>query len=304
MAARRIVRRRRIAAILTVLHGRFYFAAALAARLSGIPYIVVVHDDYVTGMNTMVRRLTKAIMRNAAHVYSVSPEMQDTIQSQFGVESELQRPASERPRFESVPPQSHELSIVYAGQITWAVQDSISALIDLIMSGKLKEYGVESAKVHLYTVVKEERKRAWGWDHPDVVVHPWVGQAELPEVLHRADILFLPFSFAPAERHTVETAFPSKTADYLASGTPILVFGPNYSSIVAYARREGFAEIVTEPGSESLARAIQRIALDPDHRQKLGSRALQVFSKYHDISKQRSEFMHVLYAITQEYSRK
>jgi glycosyltransferase involved in cell wall biosynthesis len=303
LAVRRAIRQRQIAAVLTILHGQFYLAAAVAARLSGIPYVVFVHDDYTTGMNIISRKLTRAVLRNAAHIYCVSPGMQNTIRSQFGVQSELQWPATERPHFESARQGSDELSIVFAGSITSAVEDSLRALADLIKSGKLTDCGIGKAKLHLYTVVKEEQKRAWGWDHPSIEVHPWVAQGELPQILSKADILFLPFSFASAERHTVETAFPSKTADYLASGTPVLVSGPNYSSLVAYARREGFAEMVTEADPQLLADAIRRIALDPRHRAALRSRALEVFAKYHDIGQQRSDFLRVLNSIVTERSR-
>ena len=302
LVATRTIRQRHIAAILTVLHGQFCFAAALAAHLCGIPYVVIVHDDYTSGMTVIGRSLIRAVMRNAAHVYSVSPGMQDTIRSQFGVESELQWPATERPLFESSRQGSDELSIVFAGSITGAVEDSLRVLADLITSGKLTECGLQKAKLHLYTVVKKEQKQAWGWDHPSIEVHPWVAQSQLPQILRKADILFLPFSFASAERHTVQTAFPSKTADYLASGTPILVFGPKYSSLVAYAWREGFAEMVTEADPHLLARAIRRIALDSGHREALSSRALEVFSKYHDIGQQRADFLEVLNTIVTEHS--
>ena len=55
----------------------------------------------------------------------------------------------------------------------------------------------------------------------------------------------------------METAFPSKIADYLAAGKPILVFGPRYSSLVRYASEQGFAEIVDE-FSPLLWRAVSR----------------------------------------------
>jgi hypothetical protein len=120
--------------------------------------------------------------------------------------------------------------------------------------------------------------------------------------LSNADILFLPFSFAPEEMHTVKTAFPSKTADYLASGTPILVFGPKYSTLVAYALREGFGEIVMEPEGELLAHAIQRIARDAGRREMLSRRGQVVFSKYHDIAQQRVDFVRLLNTIVRETS--
>src|SRR3954469_18627963 len=65
---KRVIRQREIAAILTVLHGRFCFAAALAGWMTGVPYIVVVHDDYVTEMNFLGRWATRAVMNGAAHI--------------------------------------------------------------------------------------------------------------------------------------------------------------------------------------------------------------------------------------------
>jgi glycosyltransferase involved in cell wall biosynthesis len=296
---RRLIRQRKIAAILTVLHGQFCFAAALAGWMTNVPYIVVVHDDYVTEMNVLGRWLSRAIMRSAAHIYCVSPGMQQTIRDRFGVEAELQPPATERHEREYVRPADGEISIVFAGSITSAVEDNLKLLASLITSGKLTEHGID-AKLHLYTIVKQEQKREWGWDHSNIVFHGWVGQAELPDVLCQADILFLPFSFSPKERHTVKTAFPSKTADYLASGTPILVFGPEYSTLVAYARREGFGEIVMESDGELLVRAIQRLNRDPAHREMLSRRALAAFSKHHDITQQRENFMRLLDTIVRE----
>jgi glycosyltransferase involved in cell wall biosynthesis len=227
--------------------------------------------------------------------------MQETIRRNFGVDAELQPPATERRECRPARPAGREISIVYAGSITSAVEDNLKLLASLITSGKLSEHGVD-AKLHLYTVLKQEQRREWGWDHPNIVIHAWVVQAELPGVLCTADILFLPFSFAPEERHTVETAFPSKTADYLASGTPILVFGPKYSTLVGYARREGFGEIVMEADGELLVQAIQRVAGDPGHREMLSRRALAVFSKYHDMGRQRADFVRLLNTIVRQTS--
>lgn len=301
--ARRVIERRKISAIVTVLHGQFCFAAAIAARLSRIPYVVIVHDDYASGMNMIGRRLARAVLRGAAHIYCVSPGMRQQLLSEFGADSQVQWPATERPHSESTRVARDEFAIVFAGSITAAVEDSLRVLGELLTSEKLVACGIRNPKLHLYSIVREEQKRGWGWDHRAIEVHPWINQSELARVLRAADILFLPFSFAPAQRHTVETAFPSKTADYLASGTPILVFGPSYSSLVAYAREERFAAIVTRQDSELLAEAIRRIAADAAHRQALSSQALQTFSRHHDIHRQRQEFLQVLHSIVSANSR-
>jgi glycosyltransferase involved in cell wall biosynthesis len=310
----KVIRNRGIAVILTVAHGRFFLAAALAGWITRTPYVVMMHDDTFHAerpswvLKHVIQPSVRRALRGAAHVYSISSEMQRLLKAEYGVDSELQKPATERngrndPAAARVARDLNYPIILYAGAITSLVEDSLRLLAELIVSGKLKEYGLESAKFHVYTSLGDERKRKWGWNHDDLVIHPWAAQNELPDVLSKADILFLPFSFSSAARHSVETSFPSKTADYLASGTPILVLGPNYSTLVAYAGREGFAEIVSEAHADALARAIRRIVANPAYRQALSSRALQVFSQYHDIRKQRTEFMDVLNAINHVRSR-
>jgi glycosyltransferase involved in cell wall biosynthesis len=145
--------------------------------------------------------------------------------------------------------------------------------------------------------------RSCGWNHEDIVYRSWVPQAELASALSSADILFLPYSFLEGSRDAVETAFPSKTADYLAAGKPILVFGPKYSSLVRYASEQGFAEVVDEFSSAALAKSIQKIAFSPLYREHLAARALEVFSANHDIRYQQQKFYLMLGKIIRTFPR-
>src|SRR5262249_1031600 len=124
--------------------------------------------------------------------------------------------------------------ILFAGTVGYTVKDCLDLLVDLIASGTLKEYGLPNTTLHL--CAPDADIRTFGWKRAGIVNKGWVPQSDLPKVLSTADILFLPYSFSPIARSAVETAFPSKIADYLASGKPILVFGPGYSSLVRYAR--------------------------------------------------------------------
>jgi hypothetical protein len=103
-------------------------------------------------------------------------------------------------------------------------------------------------------------------------------------------MLFLPYSFLEIARQAVETAFPSKIADYLAAGKPILVFGPQYSSLVRYAREQGFAEIVQEFSPRALAQSIEKITFSSGDRERLAGRSRQALSSNHDIGRQRRRF--------------
>jgi len=77
----------------------------------------------------------------------------------------------------------------------------------------------------------------------------------------------------------MEMAFPSKLADYTATGVPLLIYGPSYCSAVAWARdNAGVAEVVET--EDDLSSAIKRLVTNPDHRIALGKRALNIGREY------------------------
>lgn len=305
VAAAVTILRRQVAVLVTVFHSRYFLAAAAAGWLTRKPYVVVVHDDFVSREESatwfsrrIVKPLSGLVLRHAAHVYAISPGMRRLLQVEFGAESEVQWPATERHprRAQFAAAAGKETIILFAGAITYAVEDSLRLLIEIITSGRLKRDGI-SVKLHLYSKLSDDQRGAFG-NHPDVVVKNWVMQCEMPGVLAGADILFLPYSFLESSRHAVETAFPSKTADYLAAGKPVLVFGPPYSTVVHYALEEGFAEVVTECSADALTRAIERVLLAPGHGAALRAKALEVFSRNHDIDRQRAQFRLLLQSLT------
>jgi len=305
VAATMTILRRQVAVVVTVFHDRYFLAAAAAGWLTRKPYVVVVHDDFVSREESatwfsrrIVKPLSGMVLRHAAHVYAISPGMRRLLQVEFGAESEVQWPATERHprRAQFAAAAGKETIILFAGAITYAVEDSLRVLIEIITSGRLQRDGI-SVKLHLYSRLSDDQRGAFG-SHPDVVVKNWVMQSEMPGVLAGADILFLPYSFLESSRHAVETGFPSKTADYLAAGKPVLVFGPPYSTVVHYALEEGFAEVVTECSADALTRAIERVLLAPGHGAALRAKALEVFFRNHDIDRQRAQFRLLLQSLT------
>jgi glycosyltransferase involved in cell wall biosynthesis len=304
VAATVTILRRQVAVLVTVLHSRYFLAAAAAGWLTRKPYVVLVHDEYFSRSaatwfsRRIVKPLSGMVLRHAAHVYAISPGMRRLLQVEFGAESEVQWPATERHprRAQFAAAAGKETIILFAGAITYAVEDSLRLLIEIITSGRLKRDGI-SVKLHLYSRLSDDQRSAFG-NHPDVVVKNWVMQSEMPGVLAGADILILPYSFLESSRHAVETGFPSKTADYLAAGKPVLVFGPPYSTVVHYALEEGFAEVVTECSADALTRAIERVLLAPGHGAALRAKALEVFFRNHDIDRQRAQFRLLLQSLT------
>ena len=86
-------------------------------------------------------------------------------------------------------------------------------------------------------------------------------------------------SFDASDRVNMQMAFPSKLADYTATGLPLLIYGPTYCSAVVWARENpGVAEVVEDKAD--LNNAINRLANNPSHRIALGKRALAAGREY------------------------
>lgn len=289
-------------ALITIVQGRYYLAAALVAWFTGMPHVTIVHDNFLSDsigpsglIRSLKRYLTRQTLKRADHIYAVSPEMQRLVRAECGRDPEIQLPSSTAPLRQSGGSMGDtrgegKFIVLFAGLIGYTVKDCLDLLVELIKSGDLERGGISGVQLHLCTAMSEKDLQTFGWDHADVICKGWMTHSDLTAALAEADVLFLPYSFLEGSRAAVETAFPSKTADYLAAGKPLLVFGPRYSSLLRYASEYGFAEIVDEFSLTALAQGIRNIAGSPDYREGLAAKALNVFRSNHDIETQRRNF--------------
>jgi glycosyltransferase involved in cell wall biosynthesis len=292
------LRRHRASAIFSIAHGTYFIAAALASAFTSTRLVLIVHDDWAAGLQRnsyvfkyVARRLFRAALRRASHVFAVSPPMQRLLSLEYGVDAELQMPCAEAVVLPGAGRDTEDAlrhcSILYAGNGVGG-SDSLDILMDLLQGDRLAECGLNDWELHLYTPPLQRalpQRVTW---------HGWVSQAELAEAVSSADILFLPYSFLPVYKWFRTTSFPAKTADYLASGRPILIFSPPDSSIVEYARAFDFACVVTEPTRDALAAAIGSLCRSKEYRDRLTANALRTLSINHSVRRQRQRLYDVL----------
>jgi glycosyltransferase involved in cell wall biosynthesis len=107
------------------------------------------------------------------------------------------------------------------------------------------------------------------------------------------DSLVLPVNFDPNSIAYIRYSMPTKIPAYLASGTPILAYGPAGTAQIAYARREGWGLVVEKRDPRLLDQAIVALASDNGLRRRLSSRARAVASR-HDVRHVRGQFQGIL----------
>jgi glycosyltransferase involved in cell wall biosynthesis len=285
--------------VLTVAHGFGWLAAAEIAERSGVPLHLIVHDDWPRVANVAPafrNRLDQQfanVYRQAHSRMCVSPAMSRSYSERYGKPARTIYP-SRAPhclQYDEPPARiarnDHAFTIAFAGTI-----NSIGYIRALIaLQDALKSV---SGRLLIFGPTTPAEAQQFGLNDPEV--RGLLPAAELVTTLRdEADALFVPMSFDAADRSNMEMAFPSKLADYTATGLPLLIYGPAYCSAVTWARENpGVAAVVeSEP---DLTSAITLLANNPDTRIALGRRALHAGRDYFTHDRIQEQFYKALSA--------
>lgn len=112
------------------------------------------------------------------------------------------------------------------------------------------------------------------------------------ELLASADLLVLPFNFDDHSARYLRLSMPTKIPAYMASGTPVLVYGPKNIAPVQYALHDRWGYVVTD--KSQLASSLLNLMNDASARERLGTRAQTLAAAKHDASQVRTAFQSVL----------
>lgn len=120
-------------------------------------------------------------------------------------------------------------------------------------------------------------------------------QGAVAPLMGSMDLLVLPINFDQNSLSYVRYSMPGKVSAYLASGTPVLVYGPAAAAPVEYARESGWGYTVSSEGVFAVSSAIGMLMDDQGLREKLARQALHVALERHDLSRVVPEFQAALF---------
>ncbi|AEP11663.1 glycosyltransferase family protein [Chloracidobacterium thermophilum] len=172
------------------------------------------------------------------------------------------------PATDGEQPAKHQPTLVYAGNIEGTYGSMLAQLRRaLLQRGK--------AKIALYGLCDwpaEEQAAA----RADGSYHGFTPNRELVKHLAKADFLLVVMSFDPSVRFFVETAFTTKFCDYCAFGKPIIVWGPEYCTVVKFAQQRRSALVVTDPSPQSVCDAVEKLTTNRDEQKRLSEAAMHL----------------------------
>ena len=265
--------------VLTVAHGFGWLAAANIASKRKVPLHLIVHDDWprIVDIAPWFRRKLDEqfanVYRQAQSRLCVSPAMSRFYEERYGEPAQVIYPSRAPNCLDYNAPPAHlanndkPFTIAFAGSINSnGYTQALTALQNALkpVEGRLLIFGPNQ----------------FGLDNPNTENCGLINSSQLlTRLREEAHALFVPMSFDGCDRVNMQMAFPSKLADYTATGLPLLIYGPTYCSAVVWARENsGVAEVVETEAD--LSDAVARLAHDPDTRVALGKRALAVGREY------------------------
>ena len=248
----------------------------LASRLARVPFYAYLFEDYAASKPGLLHRLParileSAVLRGASGVLVANEYLSAEYRRRYRIVPEvIHSPCvvsllSAREDENAWPTDPAAVKVVYAGSMRHSQEAQFLSLLDAI-----RRSGRTGISVHLYTDVPLAELRTI---QESITYHDRVTPVIVPEVYRKADIIYVPLSFAGAAADVVRTFAPLELGDCLASGRPILVNAPAESFVSQYVKQHECGLVVNEQSPESLAAAIDRLLNDADLRQRLGENA-------------------------------
>lgn len=274
----------------------FYVAAYIAHRISRMPLLVYEMDEWRASLGdrkaiverTLERMFHRRILTAASVIFVISAPLSEEFDHRFGVTSRVLAHSVDMARFrdcQRLRDREKRIDVVFTGAIYSAQADAIANVLRAVQSMQPR-----TAKLVLYSHQGKEELSALGISGCCLDVRGYVSPDEMPRVLSEADVLLLPYSFAESERAVVLTSYPTKTAEYLASGVPILVHAPTDASISRAARAGQWAVVVDEPTPDEIKRVLLQLHFDDILRSRLITAARRAAFVNHDPSVCRQVF--------------
>ena len=180
-----------------------------------------------------------------------------------------------------------EFKILYTGRIGKANGKSIIFLAKIIDAMNFNE---NKMKLDIYTPDLNTKNAASIKNLRGVQIKNTVQHKEMPALLASYDLLFLPLDFDKDGIRFSQFSIPTKTSEYMISGTPILVFADKRTALAKYAIRDSWSYVITDNNKMVLMQALNELYSNISLRKKLAERARKVAIQNDDATIVRENF--------------
>jgi glycosyltransferase involved in cell wall biosynthesis len=227
-----------------------------------------------------IRPTLALILKNSASVFAISEGFVDYLKSEFQCKAHwLPLPSQNAPVAPVIFPKSNKSTrnIVFIGGLNHLYLSALKDVYEEISAFNAKSNSGLPWKLEILSYCPPDALLSLLSNQEHLIFHHDLPNQKCIELMSQASACFLPYSFSKSERIMVTTSFSCKILEYFASGSPILVYGPDYASIPRYFIKEKLPVCTTN--RNELRQALSDLAeiRSSDYLAKYHS----VWKKYH-----------------------
>jgi glycosyltransferase involved in cell wall biosynthesis len=103
--------------------------------------------------------------------------------------------------------------------------------------------------------------------------------------------------FDAAQRRRAETCFATKLVEYSRAGRPVVIWAPETSAVVQWAKKSGAALCVTDPDPRALLAALADLKRDKALQLELGARIGRAYATEFSPVRLQEQFLEALNSV-------
>lgn len=268
-----------------------YDIALKISREYGLPIVTYICDDYyfVKRPDTLAGRLQLRLLRRkmdrlmaqTRHLVAICEEIRDVYTERFGTDATvIMTGAAQRER---VRHQDHdgEIRISYFGALRPNRECALSQFGQALDACNAR-HGM-NCFLDVYTAEAEQTILSALEGIRSIRLHGFVSGEEHQNALQGTDFLLHAEAFDAESRELVRRSISTKIADSLASGIPLLAYGPEDIASMQHLIRNNCAFVAVS--QQELGSMLETALFCPQTREEIVENALRAAGKYHDLQK-------------------
>lgn len=234
-------------------------------------------------------RMERLMARTSALVV-ISEELRTAYQQAFSVPAHVLMTGKTITSAVQNRAQKGAESLSYFGNIRCGRSQSLAEI-----GAQLYELNREKGtcyRLHVYTKENDRQIMEPLARLESVLIHDFVQGEAFTEAFFDAELLVHVESFREEMIDRVRHSVSTKVADSLASGIPLLAYGPAGISSMEHLRRNGCAFVCTEP--KELKSVLLKAMTDVEARRQIVEKAFAAAEEFHDARKNSRELYQIL----------
>ncbi len=236
-----------------------------------IPHIIHIGDDESVYQRHDNELITKIYKRAAIRI-AISHEMKKELEERYSAGFEVLHNGAADNLFtdeNQIKKKEKRLLIRYIGSLLYA--QHWQSIEDIVSAVKIYNSKGGKARFEIYCDEWTKKRALELADNKNVFYCGFAPKPENYKLMRSADILLLPITFAKENLKWFKLSFPTKLPEYLASGTPTLIYGPRGTAPVEFCIKNNIAIVLNKRSVESLVEIFSEI---DQNRSKYRERAI------------------------------